>query len=172
MHSKLMAMEERIATADMRTAHARSDCEAAAAELQAAQTEMRRLVESNERLKGAMQAEVEWSSKLGRFEMVGLTIGAVTQEARSHATQILVLDAALCDSHARTRRWRTPWREIAPCQRRRSSTPPETQLLSHRCHRSRAQSRKNLLRSARRCRGTILLTLRLAQILQLCRKLE
>jgi hypothetical protein len=83
VHSKLIAQEERLLTAESVAATAQQRLEATNRDLQSAREQVKALLETNEQLKAALHAEEDWCKRDSRRNLIQQPIGPVTIQVSS-----------------------------------------------------------------------------------------
>lgn len=80
VHKKLIAMEERQIAAERRTDNAKTRVQLISSDVESARAHVARLLAINQRLKGTMKSEEEWSKKGRRAAFKGVVLGPISLE--------------------------------------------------------------------------------------------
>lgn len=91
MHSRLIAMEERILAADVQSTVATAELSSSKSKLEAERERIEVLMEANARLRGAARSEAEWEKKSARAALKAVVLGKVSPEVRASMLSLCLL---------------------------------------------------------------------------------
>lgn len=91
MHSRLIAMEQRILAADAQSTVATAELSSSKSKWEAERERIEALMEANARLHGAARSEAEWEKKSARAALKAVVLGKVSPEVRASIFSLCLL---------------------------------------------------------------------------------